>query len=150
MFEGLGLGTLLTFTLASYSLTLYAGTRLAFLKLPARWSFAPFAGAIIYSFVTPIGMAIGLGTRESTVSVFVTLGLQNSPLIFFVSHYLVNDGWGRFHRGGHLGLDLRGHLAVHVSVVALIVFAVLTINDLLALPSNSSCVPGFSPVPGRH
>ncbi|CAD6574983.1 MAG: high-affinity Zn(2+) transporter zrt1 [Tremellales sp. Tagirdzhanova-0007] len=49
MFEGLGLGT-----------------RLAFLKLPGNWAFAPFAGAVIYSFVTPLGMAIGLGTREST------------------------------------------------------------------------------------
>lgn len=49
MFEGLGLGT-----------------RLAFLSLPARWNWAPFAGALFYSCVTPIGMAIGLATRETT------------------------------------------------------------------------------------
>lgn len=49
MFEGLGLGT-----------------RLAFLRLPPKWNWVPLAAAIAYAFVTPIGMAIGLGTREST------------------------------------------------------------------------------------
>ena len=61
MFEGLGLGT-----------------RLAFLKLPPTWSFAPFAGALIYSCVTPLGMAIGLGTRESTVSPCTSLSADPS------------------------------------------------------------------------
>ena len=51
MFEGLGLGT-----------------RLAFLKLPQKYNFVPFIGALFYTLMTPIGMAIGLGTRESTVS----------------------------------------------------------------------------------
>ncbi|KAM0755469.1 ZIP zinc/iron transport family [Meredithblackwellia eburnea MCA 4105] len=48
MFEGLGLGT-----------------RLAFLKLPSSLNWVPFAGAIAYSLVTPIGIAIGLGARET-------------------------------------------------------------------------------------
>jgi len=48
MFEGLGLGT-----------------RLAFLKLPKAWSWAPFAGALLYSCITPLGMAIGVGVRSS-------------------------------------------------------------------------------------
>ena len=48
MFEGLGLGT-----------------RLAFLKLPARLNYVPIVGAVAYSFVTPLGMAIGLGARTS-------------------------------------------------------------------------------------
>ncbi|KAI5476566.1 zip-like iron-zinc transporter [Pseudohyphozyma bogoriensis] len=47
MFEGLGLGT-----------------RLAFLKLPPQWDCIPFVGAIVYSCITPLGMAIGLGVRE--------------------------------------------------------------------------------------
>lgn len=47
MFEGLGLGT-----------------RLAFLNLPPHLSFAPYVGALLYSCVTPLGMAIGLGLRE--------------------------------------------------------------------------------------
>jgi zinc transporter 1/2/3 len=54
--------------ISSSCVDLAAGTRLAFLKLPPKWSWAPFAGALIYCCVTPIGMAIGLGTRESTVS----------------------------------------------------------------------------------
>lgn len=48
MFEGLGLGT-----------------RLAFLRLPTHWSWVPYVGALAYSCMTPIGMAIGLGLRES-------------------------------------------------------------------------------------
>lgn len=48
MFEGLGLGT-----------------RLAFLKLPERLNWVPVVGALMYSFVTPLGMAIGLGARTS-------------------------------------------------------------------------------------
>ena len=51
MFEGLGLGT-----------------RLAFLKLPREWSWAPYVGAGAYTLMTPIGMAIGLGVRTSAVS----------------------------------------------------------------------------------
>ncbi|GAA6012786.1 hypothetical protein JCM11491_002561 [Sporobolomyces phaffii] len=48
MFEGLGLGS-----------------RLAFLQLPEKYnSWVPFAGALAYSAMTPIGMAIGLGVRE--------------------------------------------------------------------------------------
>ena len=48
MFEGLGLGS-----------------RLAFLQLPDSWRWAPLAGAVVYAVVTPLGMAIGLGARQS-------------------------------------------------------------------------------------
>ncbi|CED85549.1 zip-like iron-zinc transporter [Phaffia rhodozyma] len=48
MFEGLGLGS-----------------RLAFLPLPERLNWVPIMGGIIYAFITPIGMAIGLGARYS-------------------------------------------------------------------------------------
>lgn len=47
-FEGLGLGT-----------------RLAFLRLPSGLGWLPYLGAGSYAVVTPIGMAIGLGVRES-------------------------------------------------------------------------------------
>ena len=50
MFEGLGLGT-----------------RLAFLTLPKSLEHLPLIGALTYSCVTPIGMAIGLSLRESLV-----------------------------------------------------------------------------------
>ncbi|GAA96064.1 uncharacterized protein L969DRAFT_17204 [Mixia osmundae IAM 14324] len=48
MFEGLGLGS-----------------RLAFLPLPKRMRYVPFIGAIAYAVVTPLGMAFGLGFRET-------------------------------------------------------------------------------------
>lgn len=47
-FEGLGLGS-----------------RLAFLKLPAHLDWIPFAGALLYSICTPVGIAAGLGARSS-------------------------------------------------------------------------------------
>jgi len=47
-FEGLGLGT-----------------RLAFLPLPKRLNWVPFVAGIFYAFMTPIGMAIGLGVRTT-------------------------------------------------------------------------------------
>ncbi|GAA5996054.1 uncharacterized protein JCM10292_004918 [Rhodotorula paludigena] len=47
MFEGLGLGT-----------------RLSFLQLDAKFNWIPWLGASAYSLCTPIGMAIGLGVRE--------------------------------------------------------------------------------------
>ncbi|KAI5476563.1 zip-like iron-zinc transporter [Pseudohyphozyma bogoriensis] len=65
MFEGLGLGT-----------------RLAFLQLPPQWNWVPFAGAITYSLVTPLGVAIGLGVREglsmSSGSASVAAGVLDS------------------------------------------------------------------------
>lgn len=51
MFEGLGLGT-----------------RLAFLQLPKSWNWVPTASGVAYSVIAPLGMAIGLGTRETVVS----------------------------------------------------------------------------------
>lgn len=49
-FEGLGLGT-----------------RLAFLQLPAKWDWVPATAALIYSVMTPLGMAIGLGAQGGLV-----------------------------------------------------------------------------------
>ena len=53
MFEGLGLGS-----------------RLAFLNLEDRYAYLPWAGALLYSLCTPVGMAIGLGLREGIVRLF--------------------------------------------------------------------------------
>lgn len=50
MFEGLGLGS-----------------RLAFLQLPEGYGWVPFTGALVYSIMTPLGIAIGLGVREGLV-----------------------------------------------------------------------------------
>ncbi|KAM0750404.1 ZIP zinc/iron transport family [Meredithblackwellia eburnea MCA 4105] len=48
MFEGLGLGA-----------------RLSALRLPKRLRWAPYAGACIYPCITPLGIAIGLGVRQT-------------------------------------------------------------------------------------
>jgi zinc transporter 1/2/3 len=48
MFEGLGLGS-----------------RLSALNLPGKWNYARYVAAIFYSICTPVGVAIGLGVRES-------------------------------------------------------------------------------------
>lgn len=47
MFEGMGLGA-----------------RLAYLKLPPKYRWMRLAGAILYGFTTPIGIAVGLGVRQ--------------------------------------------------------------------------------------
>jgi hypothetical protein len=49
-FEGLGLGT-----------------RLAFLQLPPKWNWVPTVAALVYSAMTPLGMAIGLGAQGGLV-----------------------------------------------------------------------------------
>jgi len=48
MFEGLGLGS-----------------RLSALNLPGKWNYGRYVAAIFYSICTPVGVAIGLGVRES-------------------------------------------------------------------------------------
>ncbi|KZO89881.1 ZIP zinc/iron transport family [Calocera viscosa TUFC12733] len=58
MFEGLGLGT-----------------RLAFLRLPDSWTWVPFFGALLYSIVTPLGMAIGVGVRQS-----ISMGAEGASI----------------------------------------------------------------------
>lgn len=50
MFEGLGLGS-----------------RLSQLELPTRLHWLPVASGVLYAFVTPIGLAIGLGIRKTSV-----------------------------------------------------------------------------------
>lgn len=67
MFEGLGLGA-----------------RLAFLRLPSHWSFVPYTGALAYSLMTPIGMAVGLAVRE-TLSMSSGSGLVASGIIDSIS-----------------------------------------------------------------
>jgi zinc transporter 1/2/3 len=48
MFEGLGLGS-----------------RLAVLPLPSRFNWVPYAGGVLYSCITPLGIAVGLGIRHA-------------------------------------------------------------------------------------
>ena len=48
MFEGLGLGS-----------------RLSYLALPSKYHYIPYVAAMLYGLTTPIGIAIGLGIRDS-------------------------------------------------------------------------------------
>ncbi|KAF9031366.1 ZIP-like iron-zinc transporter [Hymenopellis radicata] len=41
------------------------GSRLAYMDLPARFHWVPYAAAILYGLTTPIGIAAGLGVRTS-------------------------------------------------------------------------------------
>ncbi|GAA5899337.1 hypothetical protein JCM5296_007537 [Sporobolomyces johnsonii] len=41
------------------------GSRLSTLPLPSKWNWVPFFGAILYSCVTPLGIAVGLGVRTA-------------------------------------------------------------------------------------
>lgn len=63
MFEGLGLGT-----------------RLAFLPLPPRLNWVPYTAGVVYAFCTPIGMAIGLGVRNTYSPESVTASIVSGIL----------------------------------------------------------------------
>jgi len=39
------------------------GARLAFMKLPASYTWVLYAGAALYGLTTPLGIAVGLGVR---------------------------------------------------------------------------------------
>ncbi|KAF9218627.1 ZIP-like iron-zinc transporter [Gyrodon lividus] len=41
------------------------GSRLAFMKVPARYNFIPVCAAILYAITTPLGIAVGLGVRNT-------------------------------------------------------------------------------------
>ena len=41
------------------------GSRLAYMKLPARYNYIPIVAALVYGLTTPLGLAIGLGVRTS-------------------------------------------------------------------------------------
>ncbi|BGP34599.1 hypothetical protein JCM10296v2_006421 [Rhodotorula toruloides] len=72
MFEGLGLGT-----------------RLSFLKLDPAWSWIPWVGALLYSLCTPIGMAVGLGVREGLSMSGATASVTSGVLDAFSSGILL-------------------------------------------------------------
>ncbi|KAF5383718.1 hypothetical protein D9615_003583 [Tricholomella constricta] len=41
------------------------GSRLAYMRLPAKYNWVPIAGAALYGITTPIGIAVGLGARAT-------------------------------------------------------------------------------------
>lgn len=75
MFEGLGLGT-----------------RLAFLPLPPRLNWVPYAAGLLYAFCTPLGMAIGLGVRNTYSPESVTASIVSGILDAISSGILLYTG----------------------------------------------------------
>ena len=41
------------------------GSRLAYMSLPAKYNWVPIAGAVLYGITTPLGIAVGLGVRNT-------------------------------------------------------------------------------------
>ena len=41
------------------------GSRLAFIRLPQEYNYIPVLGAILFGITTPLGIAVGLGVRET-------------------------------------------------------------------------------------
>jgi zinc transporter 1/2/3 len=41
------------------------GSRLAFMRLPEGYNWVPIAGAVLYGLTTPLGIAVGLGVRDT-------------------------------------------------------------------------------------
>jgi len=58
------------------------GSRLAFLELPRGYNWVPVAGAVLYGLTTPIGIAAGLGVRNTynpgTATASIVSGVMDS------------------------------------------------------------------------
>lgn len=88
MFEGLGVGS-----------------RLAYLRLPARYNWVAIAAAVLYAVTTPLGIAIGLGVRttynpDSTTASVVSgiLDALSSGILLYtglveVCYSIFNHAW---------------------------------------------------------
>ena len=75
MFEGLGVGS-----------------RLAFVRLPQKYNYMPILGAILYGITTPIGIAAGLGVRETYNPDSTTASIVSGILDAFSSGILLYTG----------------------------------------------------------
>ncbi|EMD38804.1 hypothetical protein CERSUDRAFT_47146 [Gelatoporia subvermispora B] len=75
MFEGLGVGS-----------------RLAYLKLPQNYRFAPIVGALLYGITTPIGIAVGLGVRTTYNPNTATASIVSGVLDAFSAGILIYTG----------------------------------------------------------
>lgn len=96
MFEGLGVGS-----------------RLAFVRLPQKYNYMPILGAILYGITTPIGIAAGLGVRETYNPDSTTANIVSGVLDAFSSGILLYTGLVEV-RGPHKFCAVAGSLmAVH-------------------------------------
>ncbi|KAH9926241.1 ZIP zinc/iron transport family [Epithele typhae] len=68
------------------------GSRLAFVQLPPKYNFVPVLGAILFGITTPIGLAIGLGVRETYNPGSTTASIVSGILDAFSSGILLYTG----------------------------------------------------------
>lgn len=68
------------------------GSRLAYMDLPAGYSWVPVAGAIIYGLTTPIGIAVGLGVRTTYNPGSTTASIVSGVLDAFSAGILIYTG----------------------------------------------------------
>ncbi|KAJ3014312.1 hypothetical protein NUW54_g1334 [Trametes sanguinea] len=75
MFEGLGVGS-----------------RLAYIRLPQKYNYVPIVGALLFGITTPIGIAVGLGVRQSYNPDSTTASIVSGILDAFSSGILLYTG----------------------------------------------------------
>ncbi|KAH6916036.1 zinc-regulated transporter 2 [Coprinopsis sp. MPI-PUGE-AT-0042] len=68
------------------------GSRLAFMSLPRKYGWVPYAGALLYGLTTPIGIAAGLGARSTYNAGSATSSAVNGILLAMSSGILLYTG----------------------------------------------------------
>ncbi|KAI0709673.1 ZIP zinc/iron transport family [Cerioporus squamosus] len=68
------------------------GSRLAFVRLPQKYNYVPVLGAILFGITTPIGIAVGLGVRETYNPESTTASIVSGILDAFSSGILLYTG----------------------------------------------------------
>ncbi|SJL03960.1 related to ZRT2-Zinc transporter II [Armillaria ostoyae] len=68
------------------------GSRLAYLDLPPKYRWTPYAGAALYGLTTPIGIAAGLGVRTTYNPGSTTASIVSGTLDAFSSGILIYTG----------------------------------------------------------
>ncbi|KAK0501466.1 Zinc/iron permease [Armillaria luteobubalina] len=68
------------------------GSRLAYLDLPPKYRWAPYAGAALYGLTTPIGIAAGLGVRTTYNPGSTTASIVSGTLDALSSGILIYTG----------------------------------------------------------
>ena len=68
------------------------GSRLAYIKLPAKYNYIPVLGAVLFGITTPLGIAVGLGVRETYNPDSTTASIVSGILDAFSSGILLYTG----------------------------------------------------------
>ncbi|KAK7687619.1 hypothetical protein QCA50_008833 [Cerrena zonata] len=68
------------------------GSRLAYMDLPAKYSYVPIIGALLYGITTPLGIAVGLGVRTTYNPGSTTASIVSGILDAFSSGILIYTG----------------------------------------------------------